>query len=342
MSACLLATGCEAVGPAVLRSGRPSYNTAIQRTDIAQILLNIVRLRFADRPYFLEVTSISSNAELAGSFGGSEEAGVGGALSYSERPNIIYSPLTGDDFVRQLLTPIDIDTFSLLMNSGWEFDDIMRIFINRINGIPNAVTATGPTPERVPEYGAFLKLAGLLDELDDSGSVSVAEAEEHEEEGVLYIAPEARNDPALAELQRLLGLDPALSAYRVRFGLWADRSDEIVIETRPILAAMFYLGQGIRLPESVVEEGRAAVVRDPSGEPFDWAPVFADLFEVHSASWPPGSESYMTVKYGGDYYYIRQDDIQSKEVLTMLSMVFTLQAGSVPADRPVLTLPVGR
>jgi hypothetical protein len=73
--------GCEVVGPAALRSGRPNYNEAIQRTDKEQLRLNIVRLRFIDRPYFLELSTISSTTEGSVFFGGNQkETGVGGGF----------------------------------------------------------------------------------------------------------------------------------------------------------------------------------------------------------------------------------------------------------------------
>ena len=123
-------TGCEILGPRALRAGRTDYNEAIRATEIEELLLNIVRLRFSDEPYFLQIASISSTAELAASLGGRstfndiDENTIEGGLSYLERPTIIYQPLTGEKFVRQLLEPIDLNTIFLLRLAGWELDDI--------------------------------------------------------------------------------------------------------------------------------------------------------------------------------------------------------------------------
>ena len=54
--------GCSVVGPASVRTGRADYNTAIQQTNAEQLLLNLVRLRYRDVPYFLEVASVSTRA----------------------------------------------------------------------------------------------------------------------------------------------------------------------------------------------------------------------------------------------------------------------------------------
>jgi hypothetical protein len=126
-----------------LRGGRTEYNEAIKTTDVDQLLLNIVRMRFNDRPYFLEIASISSTAELSASVGGRASSGyidqntIEGGLTYLERPNIIYQPLIGEKFVRRLLEPADLHTLLLLRSAGWEIDDILRVFANRINGVPS-------------------------------------------------------------------------------------------------------------------------------------------------------------------------------------------------------------
>ena len=98
VSSTLMVTGCEFLGPAAVRAGRTDYNAAMKTTDVEQLLLNIVRLRYNDKPYFLTIASVSATAEAGVTFGGNEkETGVEGALSYFERPTIVYIPLTGED-----------------------------------------------------------------------------------------------------------------------------------------------------------------------------------------------------------------------------------------------------
>jgi hypothetical protein len=114
---------CEALGPKSIRAGRTDYNSVINKTDVEQLLLNIVRMHASDRPYFLEIASITSTSELEagigaeGTFDGGHTYTGSGTLKYSQRPTIIYQPLTGDKFVRQLLEPIDLNTILLLRRS---------------------------------------------------------------------------------------------------------------------------------------------------------------------------------------------------------------------------------
>ena len=340
--------GCEVLGPRTLRGGRTQYNEAIKTTDVDQLLLNIVRMRFNDRPYFLEIASISSTAELAASLGGKttfgdiDENSVQGGLTYLERPTIIYQPLSGEKFVRQLLEPVDLPTILLLRGAGWEIDDILRVFANRINGVVNASTGADSTPEGVPEYKEFLQVVEALDKLDDRGGVTIAAGEsEQVEELVFQILPKLRQSEEYRKLARILNLDPDAKQIKIRIGLNPGGNDEIIIETRPIMSAMFYLGQSIEIPEEEIKSGSVNYAVDETGKPFDWQKVHDGLIRIRTSENRP-SDPYVAVKYYDGWFYIPKTDVDSRETLTMLNIVLTLKAGGVPSKAPVLTLPVGR
>jgi hypothetical protein len=289
-------TGCETLGPKAIKAGRTDYNSAINKTDVEQLLLNIVRMRANDRPYFLEIASITSTSEMEIGIGAESQiknsAGnvyIGsGTLRYSQRPTIIYQPLTGEKFVRQLLEPIDLNTVFLLRLSGWEMDDILRVFANRINGVPNAPTAGDSTPEGTPKYADFLKIVKAMDELEDTGALTIGTNRDKEiSELVIKVFPEARKTEGFQEFARNLGLDPQSDTYRISIGLTRGRKDQIVIETRPVMSAMFYIGQSIELPEELIGKNIMPVVRDETGRPFEWKKVFKGLVRIRSSSERP-------------------------------------------------------
>jgi hypothetical protein len=67
--ACALAlVGCTRLSPTVIQASASDYNVAIQRVTDEQLLLNLVRLRYRDPPYFMQVTSLSSQFRLNESF----------------------------------------------------------------------------------------------------------------------------------------------------------------------------------------------------------------------------------------------------------------------------------
>lgn len=338
----LCLAGCAYIGPKAVRAGRTDYNAAIKATDTEQLLLNIVRLRFSDRPYFLEVASITATTEASVAFGRTEVTSAQGGIAYTEKPNILYLPLTGEQFVRQLLEPVDLETLLLLRNAGWEIDDIFRVFAGRINGIPNAPTGAGSTPEGTPEYREFLKLVEAFDELEDNASLILAVSDASVDELVLSVLPHGRQMAEFTQLSQLLDLDPEADSYRVIKGFSRGAGNEISLTTRPIMSAMFYLGQSIDIPDEVRRSGavNSGLAEDEHGEPFDWRVVHDELFRVYSADEKPAN-AYAAVQYGEYWYYIDNTDVDSKETLTMLSVVLTLKAGGSGSTSPILTLPVG-
>src|SRR5215831_2703515 len=91
----LLAGGCATgLGPKAVRSERPDYNKQIVRSADAEMLLNVVRLRYNDSPLFLELggvvaqysydATLAASGQISGS--GPNSASVAAGLAYSEKP----------------------------------------------------------------------------------------------------------------------------------------------------------------------------------------------------------------------------------------------------------------
>ena len=62
---CIL-SGCMSIGPATIARDRFDYVSAISESWKDQMLLNIVKLRYADVPVFLDVSSVISQYGLEG------------------------------------------------------------------------------------------------------------------------------------------------------------------------------------------------------------------------------------------------------------------------------------
>src|SRR5260370_37383016 len=60
-------SGC--VGPNAVRYTRLRYNEVVRDTNDEQLLINIVRLRYADSPVFIDLPNITSQFEMSGSAG---------------------------------------------------------------------------------------------------------------------------------------------------------------------------------------------------------------------------------------------------------------------------------
>lgn len=340
LAACAVLAGCQNLGPRAVREGRNDYNEAVNNSAVEELLLNIVRLRHTASPYSLQVATITSRVEIeAGA--GIDQGDNSALLRYAERPTIVYTPLTGEEFVRQLLTRIDLDTLYLMYGAGWEIDDIFRVFVTRINDLENAVIGSGPTPEGRPVYRRFLNLAEAFDTLDDAGVISLTRSEDNPDELVMYFY--SHDDPVIGDMldnvREALRLDPDRNAYRVRLGVQEAKRNEIVIDTRPLVSAMFFLGHSAEIPQSLLDANRVYVHRDKDGQPVDWSPVTENLFYLRSSSRRP-RDAFVATQYRGYWYYIDGSDIDSRETLAMLNTVMVLKAGGQAGVGPTLTLPV--
>lgn len=109
--------GCSTIAGQVLHDSRDRFNETAQLTNAEQLLRNLVRLRYAESPYFLEISSVSTSATMAGTlalFGNTAPAVPGldanlivnPSLAYSQTPSFVFQPLTGEKFGRQLLRPV--------------------------------------------------------------------------------------------------------------------------------------------------------------------------------------------------------------------------------------------
>lgn len=165
-------SGCVG-GPHALQISRSKFNRAIITTDKEEMLLNLVRLKYREPPKFVDLAAVTEQFVFSGDGGIGATIPEGGldvlALSLngsaSERPTITYTPQHGEEFNRRLLSPISIDTMSLLSLTGWRIDKVLRVTVQSINDVYNAATPTGPSGDMRPEYEEFLVLAGMLRQL---------------------------------------------------------------------------------------------------------------------------------------------------------------------------------
>lgn len=230
----------------------------------------------------------------------------------------------------------------LLRDAGWEMDDILTVFADRLNGIPNASTGADSTPEGVPEYLEFQQVAEAIDEFEDKNLLIFAAGErENTDEIIILVDASARGTKEFADFTRLLRLNPNALVFRMSVGLIQQSDDEILIKTRPIMSVLYFLGQSVEVPTACRNAGRANSAVDELGDPFDWSLVHGDLITIAASTTEPADRDvYVKVKYSNSWFYVGINDIDSKETLTMISVVLTLKAGGIPTERPLLTLPV--
>ncbi len=346
-----LLTSCARLGPDVIQAGGNDYNVAIQRTSDEQLLLNLIRLKYRDTPFFLEVNSVSSQfkliseASLSANFKEQqtpENVGLSGKLNFTEQPTVTYLPLHGNDFIQRLLAPISIDTILLLANSGWSIERLLRLTVQSINGIPNAPSASGPTPKVAPTFEEFQSIATLFRDLQNTGTMQLAyNKNENNNIATLVINENDGQQINIQSLKDKLNLDNH-SNYNLFAGTGSTSDKQsIIITTRSLLGVMYYLSHSVDVPEQDKSSGKVTITQDNSGDEFDWNKLTQNLFNIKSGSQENRSTAIGTL-YRGSWFYIDDTDLDSKTTFSLLTQLFSLQSGKAEGITPVLTLPIGQ
>jgi len=178
----LALAGCSGFGPNTMRYQQSDYAAALADAGKRQVLLNIVKLRYGDVPSFVRVSQILAGYSVQGTFsagtdiltGGSlrlsNDANVGVGGTFTDSPTITYAPVTGADFARTFLAPLQpADLFGLML-SGVPPELALGLGLHSIGGFDNERATPGAHTAADPRFGAVLE---LLIELQGRGRLKV-------------------------------------------------------------------------------------------------------------------------------------------------------------------------
>ena len=333
---------------------RFDYGAAIADSWKQQTLLNIVKLRYGDFPVFMEIAQVIAGYQLqttvgagvsaqnfnAASIGGPVAVGgsVAAAATYTDRPTVIYAPLTGNDFIKKLMTPIPPAAVLFLLQSGYSAMLVMPIAVDSVNGVANESRRAGMTRPGDPDFARVTQLLYEL-QLANALQIRIERSKDNAETAVVGFPPTHVGSDILAktaEVRRILRLGPPTRAYQVRYGGWSGKPDEIAIVTRSMLQVMLELGILAQVPESDIAGGRATP--GAAGPPSPLAPAAGPLLNIRSSASPP-PESYVVIPYKGRWFWIGEDDIRSKSLFTSVMLLFSISDVGVRSAPPVVTVP---
>lgn len=346
----LFLSGCVNLGPTTLKSERSNYNLAIQKTNDEQLLLNLVRLKYRDTPFFMEVSSVasqftlSSNANINATLQDGVKGlfGLGGSLGMSEKPTVTYSPLQGDQFIQRVLSPLPLQTIALLFHSGWSIERIFRLCFQQMNNLKNAPGASGPTPTLAPKYIKFATAVKHLRKLQVQDAITLTYREVNGlPQLVLHINKEDRFREDAKQFALASNVEPGKAHYILTSSPAFNKSNQVRVVTRSLLGILFYLSQAVEVPKQDILQGKVTQTKTSEGNIFDWKEVTGDLLRIRSLSAQPENGP-MAIFYRGNYFYIDDSDLSSKSTFSLLAQIFSLQAGKIKSNSPLLTLPIGQ
>jgi hypothetical protein len=343
-------TACHSYGPATVPRDRIDYLGSLGNSWKQQTLLNIVKLRYGDVPIFLEVAQVIAGYQLQTTIAGGVAAGnasastvgpfvVGGTAgageTYTDRPTVIYAPLTGVDFLKQLMTPIPPSAVLFLLQSGYSARLTLPMILDSINGLNNE-SRRGMRRAADPR---FPHLIDLMHQLQLNGGVEsrIERPKEGGETSLIIFGPS--RDPEIAaqsgEVRSLLGLKKEIREIRVRYGGYSGKDDEIDLMTRSMLQVMLELAATVQVPEAEVAEGRATpgLVDTPSTGAAE-----KPLVSILSGDSAP-KDACVAVEYRGRWFWIPDTDIQSKATFGFVMLLFSISGTGTKSGAPVVTVP---
>jgi hypothetical protein len=339
----LLISGCASMGPPTIDRDRFDYVTSISESWKRQMLLNLLKVRYADAPVFMDVASVISSYSLEGEVRlggqyaqvgrGDTFGSVGATGRYADKPTITYQPLAGEKFAKSLMAPVPVSGVLFLIQSGYPADLVLRICVSTINGIENAFGGPGNPRAGNPK---FRELMTALRESQAAGDTGFRMKKTREgEEVVLFVRPLAADASAPRHrIRELLDLDPALREYRIVYGSVPDREGEIAILTRSILQVIIDVSSYIAVPQADMADGRTYRPQRTTEQ----EKMFPALLTVHHGDSPP-DVSHVAVRYRDQWFWIDDRDHPSKFALNFLLMMSSLTEGAPSQPAPVVTVP---
>lgn len=344
-----LLAGCGSLGPWTLARDRFDYSSALSESWKYQTLLNIVKLRYVDTPIFIDVAQVVSGYQLQTSVsaGGTASAAAGPASpgsflnfgtqgSYTDRPTITYTPLTGDQYIRGMMTPLRPESIFFAILAGWPADAIFFTSVVSINGLTNQRFG-GLYQE--PGDPRFFRLMALIRKLQKTGALGfrIKEAKEKDTTNLLFFRADRLTEEELQDIQetkQLLALNPSLHEYRLVFGPTAMSDEEIALQTRSLIQILLEVGAQIDVPEAHLAETRAT----PGFVEQSDERTNIRFMHIHSSQ-NKSDTAFVSILYRDHWFWIDDRDLPTKRNFSFLMYLFSLAETGAKQPLPLITIP---
>src|SRR5215469_13334030 len=317
-------TGClhPRIGPQSIPLDRVDYSGSFSDSWKQETLLNIVKVRYLDPPVFVDVGSVVASYNLSqnASAGlnvipnGAPNGNVSGSVGISTSPTITYTPLTGSDYFKGLITPLSPEVLFGAMQNGLPADSVLFTSFVSINGLRNqrasleGMTPADPGFHRVRQLMREIQVSGAVrlyvkrvvknkdkDKDDDKG-------ESTQETRVITlrtkgIPPEITAD--INELRQLLHLNPNATDFELTSAPLPSSDTEIAVQTRSIIELIKNMAVQVEVPPEDVSQHKAV----PGFETGHQVPGVIPLIHIRSSKQKP-SDAFVAVHYRDTWFRI--------------------------------------
>jgi hypothetical protein len=365
---CLGLCGCYGFGPTRISQDQLAYSRALGDVQKCATLLNVVRIRYGDSPTLLQATQVISAYQIQSNVNGSFEffpnagtsgfLGGGASAQFQQSPTFTFQPLSGEQFARSFIRPLSPGDLLPLAMSGTPIDVLFRLGVQSTNDLKNVIALAQTDSAGSPDFFLLLRdlralqIAGLLgvrlstadipSDLDAKRLSSTGPGEKAPSPppqaspgpGHVYFSIAATRDPALQatvdEAKRLLSIPAESSQAEIVYGR-SPGPGQIAIVTRSVLGALTQVAVQIEVPPEDVTRHRTLPTVGNIG--LEHRPVVI----VHSGPTAP-ADVFASVRYQENWFWIAQNDFDSKEAFSVLQILLAL-AAAPPTQPAVVTIP---
>jgi len=344
----IIMPGCAMMGPRSISAGRLNYAEAINRTEDEQLLLAVVKGRYGENATLLAVSGVAANMRFrfdAGidlgvelGPGPADDSLVSGAFAYEENPTITYRPITGEHYVRQLLSPLPLEILVLALRSTTFEDSVLILLVNRINDVRNPDFLDARSAETDSRFMRFVDLYGQLSRAD---VLQVFRSPRNEKAfDILLHDYTPQYAKAVDDLLALLELPaPDLKGsdivIPIHFGTALGDTPEIDVSTRSTFDLLEILRAAVVVPEDHAQAG-LAVDYPPMG-------LAGQGLRINSST-SRSNDSSLAVRYRGYWFSISDSDQTTKAAFSMLRIMWAFASTTATDEStiPVMTIPLSR
>jgi hypothetical protein len=348
---CWSLCGCLSFGSTRLYEDQLGYSRALGDAEKSDTLLNVVRLRYADSPIFLQATQVISGYQLQRNVTGGFEAFpaanpstfFNGSTSaqLQQSPTFTFQPLSGAQFAQSFIRPLSPADLLPLAMGGLPIDVLFRLGVQSINGLSNAVPLTQTGAAGSPDFFLLLRdlrrlqIAGLLSVRLQHNPAPAGTHDSSDFRHVYFFVAATRNPALLAvvdEAKRLLGMPHGVNEAEVVYGL-SPQPGQMAVLTRSMLGVMAQLSLQIDVPPDDIALHWTLPTVGNIG------PEHRPVVIIHSGRAAP-ADVFSSVQYRGTWFWIAEDDFDSKVAFSVTQILLALARTEI-APGAIVTIPAG-
>jgi hypothetical protein len=242
--------------------------------------------------------------------------------------------MTGEKFLRGMITPIDPKNIFFMLQAGYPADFILGLTVESLNGVRNRSAAGGTVREADAD---FVRVQTLLRDVQAAGGVGMR-VEEDKAKAATAVLFFQRDDLAddvkakSAEIRRLLKLPSEQQKFVLTYSPMRGTGNELAVNSRSLLQILQAFSSYVEVPEQDLRDKIAAPA---------FAHAEADQREVGRIRSGPTrpDRSYVAVQYRGNWFWVEDSDWLTKRALTAVMFFFTLADTGSPDKLPLITIP---